>query len=62
MPHEGELPYVWGYGYLLINPEVRSDSEIFYDAVGWTPEDITYAAYVQQLWSNFAKFGSVNLL
>ena len=57
VPHEGELPYVWGYGYLLINPEVRNDSEIFYDAVGWTPEDITYAAYVQQLWSNFAKFG-----
>jgi len=58
VPHEGELPYVWGYGYLLINPDVRDDSEIHYDVLGWTPEDITYANYVETLWTNFAKTGN----
>jgi len=58
VPHNGELPYVWGYGYLLTNPLVRQASGIFYDAVGWTPEDSVYADYVQTLWSNFAKYGN----
>jgi carboxylesterase type B len=58
VPHEGELPYVWGYGYLLVNPEVRDDSGIHFDIVGWVDEDITYANYVQTLWSNFAKYGN----
>lgn len=53
-----ELPYVWGYGLLTINPDVRNDSGMFFDIIGWTPEDITYADYVQTLWSNFVKFGS----
>jgi len=57
VPHNGELPYVWGYGYLLTNPEVRNDSGIYFDAIGWTPEDRPYADYVQTLWTNFAKYG-----
>jgi carboxylesterase type B len=58
VPHMGELPYVWGYGKLLNNPEVREDSGIFYDIVGWTDEDITYADYQITLWTNFAKYGN----
>jgi len=58
VPHNGELPYVWGYGYLLINEAVRDDSGIHFDALGWTPEDMTYAFYVETLWSNFAKYGN----
>jgi len=58
VPHNGELPYVWGYGYLPTNPMVRQESGIFYDALGWTPEDAVYADYVQTLWTNFAKYGN----
>jgi len=58
VPHNGELPYVWGYGYFLTNPLVRQQSQIVYDVVGWTPEDAVYADYVQTLWSNFAKYGN----
>jgi carboxylesterase type B len=57
VPHMGELPYVWCYGCLLINPEVREDSEMTIDIVGWTTEDILYGEYVMTLWTNFAKFG-----
>ena len=52
----GELPYVWGYGKLLTNPEVRQDSGITFDIVGWTPEDALYADYQITLWTNFAKY------
>jgi carboxylesterase type B len=57
VPHNGELPYVWGYGQLQDNQAVRDDSEIHFDIVGWTPEDVPYANYVSTLWSNFAAFG-----
>ena len=62
VPHMGELPYVWCYGCLLINPEVREDSEMTVDIVGWTTEDILYGEYVMTLWTNFAKFGSVRFM
>jgi len=58
VPHNGELPYVWGYGHLLQNPLVREDSGINFDAIGWTPEDSVYADYIQTLWTNFAKYGN----
>jgi carboxylesterase type B len=58
VPHMGELPYVWGYGKLLNNPEVREDSGIYYDIVGWTDEDIAYADYQITLWTNFAKYAN----
>jgi len=57
VPHNGELPYVWGYGYLLINEAVRDDSGIHFDILGWVPEDMVYADFVQTLWTNFAKYG-----
>jgi len=56
-PHESELIYVWAYAYLLVNQAVREDSGIFFDIIGWTPEDMPYGDYVQTLWTNFAKFG-----
>lgn len=56
VPHMGELPYVWSYAHLLNNPDVRDDSEIYFDIIGWTPEDITYADYVSTLFTNFAKY------
>jgi len=58
VPHNGELPYVWGYGHLLTNRSVRQDSQINFDIIGWTPEDAVYADYIQTLWSNFAKYGN----
>jgi carboxylesterase type B len=58
VPHEGELAYVWAYSYLLVNPQVREDSLIFFDIVGWVPEDLPYSDYVQTLWTNFAKYGN----
>jgi carboxylesterase type B len=58
VPHAAELDYVWGTTYLTFNPAVRNDSQRFYDSVGYTPDDITYANYVQTLWANFAKYGN----
>jgi carboxylesterase type B len=58
VPHNGELAYVWGYSYLLINPDVRDNSGIHFDILGWTPEDMPYSNFVQTLWTNFAKFGN----
>ena len=57
VPHNGELAYVWAYAYLLINPDVRDNSGIHFDILGWTPEDMPYSDFVQTLWTNFAKFG-----
>jgi len=37
---------------------VRNDSGIFFDAIGYTQEDIDYADYQITLWTNFAKYGN----
>jgi carboxylesterase type B len=58
VPHAAELTYVWGYGYLPTNPEVRNDTGGAIDAVGELPEDIAFTRYVQTLWTNFAKYGN----
>ena len=59
VPHNGELPYVWGYPRLLRNPDVRDDSRIYIDIVGWVdPNDIDYTHYFQEMWTNFAKTGN----
>jgi hypothetical protein len=52
-----ELPYVWGYPKLLRNEDVRNDSGIYFDIIGWTQEDIEYADFQITLWTNFAKYG-----
>jgi len=46
---------------MAFNPDVRNDSGIYSDSIPYVPEDVTYAKYVQTLWTNFAKYGSVNL-
>jgi carboxylesterase type B len=59
VPHNGELPFVWGYPRLLHNPAVREDSAMYVDPVDWTdPEDIEYTHYFQTMWTNFAKVGN----
>lgn len=59
VPHNGELPYVWGYPRLLNNPAVRADSRIYFDIVGWVdPEDIEWTKYFQEMWTNFAIYGN----
>ncbi len=55
-----ELPYVWGYPLLQINPEVREDARFFFDIIDWTlEEDIDYAEFIITAWANFAKTGWV---
>ena len=60
VPHGGEVQYVFGYPYFSFNPDVRNDSGIYFDTIGFVPEDVTFSKYVQTLWTNFAKYGSVN--
>jgi len=55
VPHNGELPYVWGYTYLEENPEVREDQQFFFDIVAWNQLDDEFSDYFQELWVNFAK-------
>ena len=58
VPHNGELPFVWGYPRLLHNQAVRDDCRIYIDIIGWSdPEDIAYTYFVQEMWTNFAKYG-----
>ena len=58
-PHTAEIPYVWGYTYLRNNDEARQQSGINLDLLTGDDDDIPYADYIQTLWTNFAKFGSV---
>jgi carboxylesterase type B len=59
VPHAAEIPFVWGYGYLFTNPDVRNDSDVINpSAIGELPEDIAFTNYVQTLWTNFAKYGN----
>lgn len=55
VPHSGEIPYVWGWPLLRLDPEVRRDSRIFIDVVDWTPDDFAYAEFFMDLFTNFAK-------
>ena len=52
-----ELPYVFGYPFLTLNPDVRNDTGIFFDIFAWNDEDIEYADYTITLWTNFVKYG-----
>jgi len=58
VPHNGELPYVWGYPLMQLNPTVRRESEMFLDLIDWDELDIAFAEYMQDLWANFAKYGN----
>lgn len=62
VPHNGELPYVWGYTYLEENPEVRTDQQFFFDIVAWNQLDDEFSDYFQELWINFAKTGYIKYI
>ena len=42
---------------MQLAPQVRADSRILIDLMDYNEEDIEYAEYVMDLWTNFAKFG-----
>ena len=56
VPHNGDLPYVFGYPYLKLNPAVREETKIF-DVIDWNDDDRNMTNFVITLWANFAKFG-----
>ena len=57
VPHSGELPYVFGWSLMQTAPQVRADSRILLDIMQYNEEDIQYANFVMDLWTNFAKYG-----
>lgn len=58
VPHMGDLPYVWGWPLLQLNPDVRENQGILLDIIEWDEEDIEYTDLIQTLWLNFAKTGN----
>ena len=57
VPHNGELPHVFGWPLLQLNPDIRADAAIAIDIIPWDDEDIEWAYYGNKLWTNFAKYG-----
>ena len=57
MPHNGELPYVWGWTEIKKNPSVQMESGFTHDIVDWNEEDYKFTEYFLTTWTNFAKFG-----
>ena len=57
VPHDGELPYVWGYPLLKQNKDVRRQSGMLLDIIHWNEEDKDYTNFIQTVWTNFAKTG-----
>ena len=57
VPHIMEIPAVWGITLLPFNPDVQADSEIEFDLIHWTDEDVLQTIFAQDLWTNFAKYG-----
>ena len=56
VPHMGEIPYVWGWSLLHLAPQVRIDSRILLDIIDYNSEDIAYAEFTMDLFTNFAKY------
>ncbi len=57
VPHNGELPYVFGWPLLQNNFEIRLDCGIILDIIQWDEEDIEWSDYIMTMWTNFAKYG-----
>ena len=57
VPHNDEVPYVWGWPLLKLNPAIRRESGIILDLIRWDEVDEVYTDYIQTMWANFAKYG-----
>lgn len=57
VPHNGDLPYVFGYSLLRKNEFLREEAEMYYDVIDFDEEDDKYTEYILELWANFAKTG-----
>ena len=55
--HAMDIPYVFGYPYLPLNPDVRNNSGINIDVINYNDEDREYFDFIGDMWTNFAKFG-----
>ena len=62
VPHNGELPYVWGWTLLQRDFGVRLDSGILIDLIQWDDFDYEWGVYMTKMWANFAKYGYVELM
>jgi len=56
-PHMLDLPNLWGYPMLELNPDVRNQSCIV-DVIGYTDVDVQYSDYWMTLVTNFVKTGN----
>ena len=54
--HGAEIPYAFGWPLIGLSEEVRQDTRIFVDIIPYNEEDIAYAEFMADLWTNFAKF------
>ena len=55
--HSAENDYVWGYALMDLNEEVRNDSHYRVGGRVYNAFDYEYAVFMQELWTNFAKYG-----
>ena len=44
---------------MQLAPQVRADSRILLDIMDYNDEDVEYANFAMDLWTNFAKYGYV---
>merc|ERR1712150_139167 len=59
VPHNGELPYVMGWPHIKLNPELRIETEMYFEVIiDWDETDVEYADFMMDLWTNFAKTGN----
>ena len=55
--HQDDVPYVWGYPFLPRCSRVMEDSQLYMPDDQWTKDDVKFSAFMQTVWTNFAKFG-----
>ena len=57
VPHSADIPYTFGWPLMKTNKHAAYDSGIFFEIVNYNELDLQYAAYIADLFSNFAKYG-----
>ena len=57
VPHSGDIPYMFGWPLMKINTNAAFDAGMFFDLVDYNELDLQYAAYIADMWTNFAKYG-----